>query len=237
MNTFNRSLVHTALVEAGISVYESGDTYRAACDAFASCVDEAREILSPSDFAKWTIAEFGTGGSTGAEDYVEGDVPHALRADGMLANRMLTKADIAAGVERDYSADRVNTWVAACRAILRKMASDATFTWQGSFDRTKRAAQSGGTSNRAGTGEKATKPDKSATKPGSTVVVTAEQGRAWVESNMIDALDVMYRALVARKASISASTVKSVHDALAAEAKAKAEAEAKAKPGKTKKSA
>jgi hypothetical protein len=66
----------------------------------------------------------------------------------------------------------------------------------------------------------ASKPDDSAKKPGTVTVVTAETGRAWVESNILDALDVIERALVARKATIDAGGIHAIRERLIEAAKA-----------------
>lgn len=202
-------MMHNALVDAGVHVYESGADYQSACAEFAETVNEARAAMSPKEFDAWHVAEFGTGGSTSAEGYIEGSCPHAWRAKGMLAQRAATKDDA-----RDPAADRLNTWLSACRAILRKFSADATFTWSTSFDATKRAAQakSGNGSNRKGTGKK-----KEAEQP--SEVVDLKSFTAFADANLATAIEICERLLLKRKDTIRAATLHAIRDQLVANSK------------------
>lgn len=210
MDKSKRIALHDGLVAAGVTVYESKEAYQVACLAVMECINEARADLSPKDFTAWHVAEFGTGGSTSAEGYVEGSVPHALRAKGMLPMRSVQKSDVT-----DASAASVNTWVAAIRAILRKMSNDAAFTWLDSFDRTKRAAQ-GKKSNRTGTGKK-TSTKKSAEAPDE--VVDLKSFTAFAESHLATAIEVCERIMLKRKDTIRAATLHAIRDQLIANSK------------------
>lgn len=209
MDKSQRTVMHNALVEAGVHVYESGADYQSACAEFAETVNEARAAMSPKEFDAWHVAEFGSGGSTSADGYVEGSCPHAWRAKGMLAQRAATKDD-----KRDPAADRLNTWLSACRAILRKMSSDATFTWSTSFDATKRAAQakSGNASNRKGTGKK----DAETPSDAKDVIAIV---RTFARDHLATLIEIAEKEMQARKDTIRAATLHAIRDQLIANSK------------------
>jgi hypothetical protein len=202
--------VHDTLVDAGVHVYESASQYQDACDVFRSCVDEARETLTPSEFKAWHVAEFGTGGTKGAEGYCEGSLPHAWRAKGMLAQRGKKKDE-----ESDPSADRLNTWLSACRAILRKFSTSAAFEWRESFSATKLAAQNKKSgSNRAGTGKG--KKGKKGTEPGEVYDLAAI--KSFAESHLATVVEMVEQIMIARKDTIRAKALHDIRNGLVAAA-------------------
>ena len=205
MNKFNRKVLHAALVDAGVEVYEAHGIVATAGTVVIETIAEARESLDAKAFAAWALSEFGSGGSTRAEDYVEGAWARDMRSGGMLAQRGATKDD-----ERDSSADALNVFLSRSRIIAHKCASDAGYTLGESFRKSYTAASAKG----SGSNSSKKRGKKEAEKP--SEVVDLKSFTAFAESHLPAAIEILQRIMLKRKDTIRAATLGAIRDQLVA---------------------
>lgn len=123
------------------------------------------------------------------------------------------KAKLAAEFASDGA---LRTLLSTTRTVATHVSdTDGAFadTFYGMYREALKAKKPKGDSNVAGP------RDDSAKKPGTVEIASAETARRWVESNILDALDVIERALVARKETIDAGGVHAIRERLVERAK------------------
>jgi len=211
MPSFNRTEAHFGLIQCAEEIYHAASVTNDSAAHALEIITEAREALTPKAFALWVVSELGSGGKTGGDGYVVGNVPTAMRKRGMLAQAKMQEGDAP-----DLSADALNTFLSRLRTIGHKAAKSAAFEFAATFRKTySKACAKGKGSNRAGTG-KASK--KKATVPSDAEVVNLPALKRFMESHFATALEMAEQIMVTRKDTIRAKILHDLRNALVAAA-------------------
>jgi hypothetical protein len=217
-----------------------------ASEVMAAIAAMRADISDAADYLRAVTLVFGSGGARNAAGYAAGEMPQELRAlvEHELEPEYLAEAEFLRAVNPKMSKDdaavqatknvrarfdvkratsRVDRAASMARAIANA-ACDPAYE----LDRTFNSAYESTKPKTAPT-VKAGKRDTSAQQPGAVVTINAETGRAWVASNLIDAIRTI-ESVIRGDAGlvITASALHSVAEALAAEMARRAEVAAKA---------
>lgn len=211
MDTLTK-ILHGQFVGAFVDVYEGQSAIGLLHDSIIGIIGEARAAMKPSEFAKFVVAEFGTGGRPSAEGYDAGRLPTALRAKGIMS----TGARRGEGDAND--AARVNGLVSRTRVIAFAAAKRPTFDLDRSFSTCYHDAKDAGSGSNA---SKVAKSSKTSAKPSKAVAVTAdsitpELAKQWIEAHLATACECIVNVLRARKDTIRLADMERVRAGLVA---------------------
>lgn len=211
MDTLTK-ILHGQFVGAFVDVYEGQSAIGLLHDSIIGIIGEARSSMKPSEFAKFVVAEFGTGGRPSAEGYDAGRLPTALRAKGIMS----TGAKRREGDASD--AARVNGLVSRTRVIAFAAAKRPTFDLDRSFSACYHNAKGAGSGSNA---SKAAKPSKTNTKPSKAAVITLDSvtpqlAQQWIEAHLATACECIVNVLRARKDAIRMAQMESIRAGLVA---------------------
>ena len=204
MDTLTKNL-HGQFVGAFVDVYEGLSAISLLHDAIVGIIGDARGSMKPSEFAKFVVAEFGTGGRPSAEGYDAGRLPTALRAKGIMS----TGARRGEGDAKD--AARVNGLVSRTRIIAMAAARSATFDLDRSFSACYHDAKATGSGSNA---SKATKPSKATTITADAI--TPQLAQQWIAAHLATACECIVNVLRARKDAIRMAQMESIRAGLVA---------------------